>query len=191
MAEQQHERGTGRIVVGVDGSPSSRAALRWALDYARLSGKRVTAVSAWQYPHDYGFAVTPVEVWHPDTDAAEALEAAVRDVTADDRPDAFEAITRQGHPTKVLLDLGNEADLLVVGSRGHGGFTGLLLGSVSAACAEHARCPVLVMHRHPPRPKDGGRQGQSALRWKIPGRRATRAWAEPPAASSRAQAGTP
>ena len=146
MPDEQHVTGTGHIVVGVDGSPSSKAALRWALDYAGLTGKRVTAVSAWQYPHDYGFATTPAEVWHPDTDAAEALEAAVRDVTGDDRPEEFEAITRQGHPTMVLLDLGNEADLLVVGSRGHGGFAGLLLGSVSAACAEHARCPVLVMH---------------------------------------------
>ena len=146
MAEQQQVTGAGRIVVGVDGSPSSKAALRWALDYAGLTGKRVTAVSAWQYPHDYGFAMTPVEVWHPDTDAVEALEAAVRDVAGDDRPDEFEAMTRQGHPTKVLLDLSNDAELLVVGSRGHGGFAGLLLGSVSSAVAEHARCPVLVMH---------------------------------------------
>jgi nucleotide-binding universal stress UspA family protein len=146
MAEQQHGAGTGQIVVGVDGSQSSRAALRWALDYAALTGKRVTAVSAWQYPHDYGFSITPVEVWHPDTDAVEALEAAVRDVAGVDRPDEFAAITRQGHPTKVLLDLSNDADLLVVGSRGHGGFAGLLLGSVSSALAEHAHCPVLVMH---------------------------------------------
>lgn len=87
-----------------------------------------------------------MEAWHPDTDAVEALEAAVRDVAGDDRPDELEAITRQGQPTKVLLDLSRDAALLVVGSRGHGGFAGLLLGSVSAACAERARCPVLVMH---------------------------------------------
>jgi nucleotide-binding universal stress UspA family protein len=138
-----------RIIVGVDGSESSKDALRWALHYSDLTGTPVTAVTTWQYPTDYGFAgVAPdSEVWRPDLDAARSLETTLTDVLGDERPVALGTLTAEGNAARVLVDLSAGAALLVVGSRGHGGFANLLLGSVSSACVHHAQCPVLVMHR--------------------------------------------
>jgi nucleotide-binding universal stress UspA family protein len=135
------------IIVGVDGSESSKQALRWALRYSDLTGTPATAVMTWQYPADYGLVGFPPEseLWRPDLDAARTLEATLTEVLGDRRA-AFAAITPQGNPAHVLVELSETATLLVVGSRGHGGFASLLLGSVSSACAEHARCPVLVVH---------------------------------------------
>ncbi|MHB1172123.1 MAG: universal stress protein [Lacisediminihabitans sp.] len=67
-------------------------------------------------------------------------------VFGDDRPSWFQAAVREGSTTQVLIEQSKGAEMLILGSRGHGGFVGLLLGSVSAACAEHAHCPVLIMH---------------------------------------------
>ena len=138
-----------RIIVGVDGSESSKDALRWALRYSDLTGTRVTAVTTWQYPTtDYGLTGVPPEseLWRPDLDAARSLDATLTDVLGDDRPVALGTLTAEGNAARVLIELSAGAALLVVGSRGHGGFAGLLLGSVSSACAHHAQCPVLVMH---------------------------------------------
>jgi nucleotide-binding universal stress UspA family protein len=137
---EQPPNDTQHIVVGVDGSEPSRAALRWAIDYAALVGAPVEAVMAWSYPVNYGVAGLPTD-WSPEADALAVLDQTVASVT-----DAV--ITKrviEGNASQVLLDETKDAQLLVVGSRGHGGFAGLLLGSVSANCAEHARCPVLVV----------------------------------------------
>jgi len=137
-AEREH-----RIVVGVDGSPSSKAALAWAIGQAKLTGAAVEAVTAWDYPATYGYAAAVVDVdW-------EGLAAQVlRDAVAEVAPDTAAAIRQrvsEGNAAQVLLDASAGADLLVVGSRGHGGFVEALLGSVSQHMVHHAACPVVVV----------------------------------------------
>lgn len=134
-----------RIVVGVDGSQQSRRALVWAARVAQATGAAIDAVIAWHYPVSYGWSYTAGE-WNPENDARKCLEEAIDAVFVDGRPPRLNVEVREGLPAKVLLDASRHATLLVVGSRGHGGFAGLLLGSVSASCAEHAACPVLVVH---------------------------------------------
>jgi nucleotide-binding universal stress UspA family protein len=133
------------IVVGVDGSQPSKAALRWAGRFLAVTGGWIDAVIAWHPPASYGFSYLPGE-WNPEKDAEKVLSRAVDEVFGAEPPTGTRLIVREGNPAKVLLDESKDADLLVVGSRGHGGFAGLLLGSVSAHCAEHATLPVLVVH---------------------------------------------
>ncbi|HVA59046.1 MAG TPA: universal stress protein [Mycobacteriales bacterium] len=140
---------TTRVVVGVDGSDPSKTALQWAARIAPSLGATLEAVIAWDYPTNYGWAVGIPENWRPDIDATKVLEATLDEVFDAHRPPDLLALTRQGQASSVLLEASRGADMLVVGSRGHGGFTGLLLGSVSASCAEHAHCPVLVAHGQP------------------------------------------
>jgi nucleotide-binding universal stress UspA family protein len=135
-----------RIVVGVDGSEPSKSALRWAVRAADVTGGGIDAVIAWQVPPNYGWSIADPH-WHPDQDAEKVITATVDEVFGADRPPDLRIIVRKGNPAKVLLDASQGAELLIVGSRGHGGFVGLLLGSVSSSCAEHAHCPVLVVHR--------------------------------------------
>jgi nucleotide-binding universal stress UspA family protein len=134
-----------RIVVGLDGSEPSLNALRWAGRMAVLIGAQVDVITSWEYPVSYGVAAVPVD-WRPDLDAAEVASAAIETVFGADVPAGLHAEVVEGHPAKVLLDASKGASMLVVGSRGHGGFTGLLLGSVSSQCAELATCPVVVVH---------------------------------------------
>jgi len=133
------------IVVGVDGSPSSKAALRWALEQARRTGGRVQAIAAWEVPATYGWApVFPYEDLA--VTAGKVLGEAVLEVVGSGEPDVpvVESVVA-GHPAQALLDASVHAGLLVVGSRGHGAFAGTLLGSVSQHCVQHARCPVVVV----------------------------------------------
>lgn len=137
-----------QIVVGVDGSTSSIRALRWALWQAGLTGGSVTAVMAWDYPQ-----LAEWEIHSPDdfvraksTVLATTIQAAV---DAESSADIGKNVV-QGHPAKALLDAARDADLLVVGQRGHGGFTGMMLGSVSQYCVLHARCPVVVVREQRP-----------------------------------------
>ncbi|HSY16345.1 MAG TPA: universal stress protein [Jatrophihabitantaceae bacterium] len=134
-----------RIVVGVDGSDSSKDALRWASRIATATGATIEAVIAWQFPASLGWSSIP-EGWDPREDAEKVVINAVDAAFGAQRPAGLSVLTQEGYPSKILLDRSNGAQMLVVGSRGHGGFVGLLLGSVSAACAEHATCPVLVVH---------------------------------------------
>jgi len=134
---------TFRIVVGSDGSAASLAALDWALEEARLRSGRVHLVSAWHYP-----VIGDAAGRAPDRDAfgdhaRQAHDEALRH-SADAGVDVTGEVT-EGHPADVLLRAAHGADLLVVGSRGHGGFTGMLLGSVSNHAVHHAPCPVLVV----------------------------------------------
>jgi nucleotide-binding universal stress UspA family protein len=134
-----------RIVVGVDGSSSSRLALRWAAALATASGSRLDAVIAWHFEASYGRAYLPVDL-NPALDAEKTLSETVDEVFGAHRPTDMRLAVAQGGAAKVLLRESEGARMLVVGSRGRGGFTGLLLGSVSASVAEHATCPVLVVH---------------------------------------------
>jgi nucleotide-binding universal stress UspA family protein len=136
-----------RIVVGVDGSPSSRAAIRWAVRYAGLTGGTVDAVMAWHVPSTLGSYpwVSMDETDDLHENALQALhEVLEAEVEAGDRH-LVRAEVLNGHPAEVLLHAAADADLLVVGSRGHGRFADAMLGSVGQHCVHHAQCPVLIM----------------------------------------------
>lgn len=143
---------SGRIVVGVDGSGGSRAALRWAAEEARLRGARLEVVLVWQFPT---MTTMPIYGVLPPRDEMEAsAEATVSKILDDEGladPEGFEAVglAAEGPAARTLLDTAVGADLLVVGSRGHGGFSGMLLGSVSQHCVSHATCPVVVIPTNP------------------------------------------
>lgn len=145
--------GAGRIVVGVDGSANSEQALRWAARLAADFGARLDAVTAWDFPASYGFGSVPQD-WDPAGDMRKVLGETVRAVFGDHPPAGLQRQVREGGAAQVLIAASQGAIMLVVGSRGHGGFAGLLLGSVSANVAEHAQCPVLVIHgdQSPPAP---------------------------------------
>ncbi len=143
------------IVVGVDGSPSSQAAFRWALRQARLTGGEVRAVTAWRRPVAYGYPVTMCLFSSAEEIAGRVLPTAIDEI--EQEPGEQVPITGkvvEGNAVRVLLDESLDADLLVVGSRGHGGFVEALLGSTGRHCVHYATCPVVVI----------GRRGQGPLR---------------------------
>jgi nucleotide-binding universal stress UspA family protein len=137
-----------RIVVGVDGSPSSIEALRWARRIGTALAVPIHAVIAWEYPASYGLGAAPTD-WQPDVDAGRQLTDALTTAFGENEAKAVSAQVSEGHAAQILVEASAGAEMLVVGSRGHGGFVGLLLGSVSAYCAEHAACPVVVLHDNP------------------------------------------
>jgi nucleotide-binding universal stress UspA family protein len=143
-----------RVVVGVDGSEPSKQALRWGLFLAQTTGATIDAVMAWMLPAFAGAGVLPAE-WNPERDAADALHATVIEVLGEQPPVPVGEIVAEGGAARILLEASEGASILVVGSRGHGGFAGLLLGSVSSACAEHASGAVLVVHGETPPPPAG------------------------------------
>lgn len=130
------------MVVGVDGSTSSIAALELAAQLIPLAGDIIRAVTVWHYSVAFG-TFTPVD-WHPDELAEAALDRALAAAFQDKPPCPIERRVLQGSPAQVLIDESTRASMIVVGSRGHGGFAGLLLGSVSSAVAERAACPVVI-----------------------------------------------
>ncbi|WP_308468541.1 universal stress protein [Rathayibacter soli] len=132
-----------KIVVGLDGSASSDAALRHAARLATALDASLEGVAAWTYP--IALSPYPVTTLPSFEDAARetAREAADR-VFGTRWPDWFTIVVAEGNSAQVLIAQSEGSELLVVGSRGHGGFAGLLLGSVSAECAAHAKCAVLV-----------------------------------------------
>jgi nucleotide-binding universal stress UspA family protein len=143
----------GRIVVGVDGSEHARRALRWAVDEARLRGSVVIAVHAYTIPPVLLAPEPPLGAppAPPDPRLIERLEEAAERLLADeveqvDTDDVtVEGRVVTGLAADALLQAAEEGEMLVVGSRGHGGFKGLLLGSVSQQVAHHARCPLVIV----------------------------------------------
>jgi nucleotide-binding universal stress UspA family protein len=134
------------VVAGVDGSDESVAALKWAAAYAAATGARLRAVLAWHYPAAVGPApvgVAPAAV--SDEVRASMAEALAKAIAAGAPGADVEQQIGYGHPAEVLIGQSQEADLLVVGNRGHGKFTGMLVGSVSIHCVTHAYCPVVVV----------------------------------------------
>lgn len=140
------------IVVGVDGSPGSEHAVRWAAEEARLRKARLRAVLAWESPVQViggsGWIMPDaamIEEYSAEMQQRldEALAPLADELTGID----VERVTVHGPPAAVLIESAQEAIQLVVGTRGHGGFVGLLLGSVSQQCSSHAPCPVVIVPR--------------------------------------------
>jgi nucleotide-binding universal stress UspA family protein len=144
----QSEPGRQVVVTGVDGSAESIAALRWACRYGSATGAAVRAVRAWHYPSAVGPApvgVAPEPVREEvEQHIREDLAAAIAQADPELAGDHVEPHLVYGHPAEVLIDLSKGAGLLVVGHRGRG-FTGMLTGSVSIHCVNHAACPVVVI----------------------------------------------
>ena len=141
-----------KIVVGMDGSPGSLGALRWAAEEARVHDATLLVVAAW-----HPSAVSSLPAWgvaEPAEAALETLRAGLA-VTLEaegvggQHGPAVESSVVEGHPAAALIESATDADLLVVGSRGHGGFAGLVLGSVSQHVINHATCPVVVVPARP------------------------------------------
>lgn len=132
------------IVVGVDGSPSSVAALKLAMSLVPLAGDIVRAVAAWHHP--VTLSVYTPQTWDYEEAMKQALAQALEEAFPAGTPPIVERRIVRGNPAQVLIKESADASMVVVGSRGHGGFAGLLLGSVSSAVAERAACPVLVSH---------------------------------------------
>ena len=137
----------GRIVVGVDGSEGSRAALRWAVEEGRLRSAPVEAVLVWSYLDQHRARPDDPE-FRPDygeDDARQALATVVQEAVGDAAGVELVQTTVCDLPARGLLDAASGADLLVVGARGIGGFKGLLLGSVSQQVVAHAPCAVVIV----------------------------------------------
>ena len=134
-----------RIVVGVDGSSGSKLALRWAARIAAAEDAVIDVVGAWDFAPATTWAALP-ESYSPKLEMDKIVTETVDEVYGADRPVGITVRTVKGNPAAALLAASADALMVVVGSRGHGGFMGLLLGSVSAKVAEHASCPVLVVH---------------------------------------------
>jgi nucleotide-binding universal stress UspA family protein len=136
-----------RIVVGIDGSESSKDALRWAAHQAELTGASLEAVTTWEISsNSLGFAVPIPNDYNPAVSSKQTLDETIADVLGKSDLQVVRHVI-EGEAARSLLDIAKGADLLVVGSRGHGPFAGALLGSVSAYCAAHSTCPVVVV-RH-------------------------------------------
>ena len=135
------------VVVGVDGSPASVAALSWAGHYGAATGAVVWALHIWHYPTAGGLppGITPESVTdevkaNQRKELDEAMSTAYLDPAA-----LVDSKVGYGHPAQVLISESENADLIVVGHRGHGGFTGMLTGSVTLHVVNHATCPVVVV----------------------------------------------
>jgi nucleotide-binding universal stress UspA family protein len=137
--------GTETVAVGVDGSPGSLAALRFAVAEARARKARLRAILAWTIPigGDLPGGMLPELVADFEKEAERELADCLAGV--DTAGLEVEPVTVEGAAGRALLDASEDATILVVGSRGRGGFKGLLLGSVSGQCVDHAVCPVVVV----------------------------------------------
>jgi nucleotide-binding universal stress UspA family protein len=137
------------IVVGVDGSPSSRKALTWAAAEAADHGADLVVLNVWEHtllPPAGTVSVSEHYVPEPSQRTADELLQVITEELGADPPILVRPQVKQGRPAKVLIEESAAANLLVVGERGHGGFAGLVLGSVSQHVAAYAKCPVTVVH---------------------------------------------
>lgn len=132
------------IVVGVDGSAQSKGALRWAAGQAELVGADLKVVMCWDFP-SFAYWVAIPEGMDLEGDTRKALDDEVAEVLGSKPTVAVSKVVRQGRAASILIEASRGALLLVVGSRGHGEFAGMLLGSVSEHCVTHADCTVVVV----------------------------------------------
>ena len=136
------------ILVGVDGSRGSRTALTWAAAEAAEHGADLVVLTVWERPllPPMGSGEVPENALpDPGQTATEDLVKVIKEELGENPPVLVQPRAKRGNPAKVLIEESAEADLLVVGPRGHGGFKGLVLGSVSQHVAAYARCPVAVI----------------------------------------------
>ena len=147
--EKVGDEGASLVIVGVDGSTSSLGAVRWAGDYAAATGAPVTLIAAWQWPTSYGWSIPMPEDYEPSADAQRILAEAAATLREQHPSLSVETEAVEGPPAQVLVDASKTAALLVVGSRGHGQLTGMIIGSVSERCVAHAHCSVLVYRNQP------------------------------------------
>ncbi|MDP9889576.1 universal stress protein [Pseudarthrobacter enclensis] len=139
------------IVVGFDGSEPSREALAWAIDEGSQRRGKLLLITAWNkpalawYPAVLETAAGEIAAEDSPEKAAETLQAEALKKAADKGVDATGQVVHNNSPSSAILDAARNADLVVVGSRGHGGFPGLHLGSVTTQVIDHAPCPVLVV----------------------------------------------
>ena len=136
------------IVVGVDGSPPSRTALTWAAAEAADHGADLVVLTVWEHTllppmGSGGVPLSPVP--DPSQRATEDLLTVIKAELGEDPPVLVQPLVKEGNPAEVLIKQSADADLLVVGTRGRGGFRGLVLGSVSQHVAAYAKCPVTVV----------------------------------------------
>lgn len=133
-------------MVGVDGSDASIEAVHWAVRYAGLVGAAVEAVTSWAFPaSSSGMALDTID-WQQN--ARDIQDAALATALPDGSGSVIRTVV-EDHPAAALINAADGAQLLVVGSRGHGAFAGMLLGSVSQHVAAHAPCPVVVVRPEP------------------------------------------
>lgn len=133
------------VVVGVDGSASARQALTWAARYAALAGLPLAPIVVWHMPASLGYAVPLPSDWDPQGDARGLLEHELLPVLVESPSVEVHGSVLEGPPAQVLIDASKTASLVVVGNRGRGELSGLVLGSVSAHLVAHAHCPVVVV----------------------------------------------
>jgi nucleotide-binding universal stress UspA family protein len=141
---------SGPIVVGIDGSPSSMAALAWAFDEACRRGATLHVVHAWALPAFDGMLGYPLDVGAIESAARQVLETSI--TTLPSRPDGADITSTlvRGLAAPAVLEAAEGAELVVVGSHGRGPFSELLLGSVSHEVVNHAKCPVVVVRAPAP-----------------------------------------
>ncbi|MGW6912818.1 universal stress protein [Kitasatospora sp. NPDC054939] len=138
----------GTVVVGVDGSPLSHAAVRWAAGLALLTGRPLEAVTVWEFPSlygEHGLALPLLDGFEAERSAARILDEALAATLRPGAPAAVRRRLRAGPPGPTLVTTAEGAAALVLGSRGYGAPAGALLGSVTQYCLHHARCPVVVV----------------------------------------------
>ena len=134
------------VVVGIDGSPQSISALRYAATLAGSLGHDLVAFSSW-LPRIALEDYTPD--WAPEQDARDSLEKSIEQAFGEDVPANLARKVVMGPAAPNLIEASKDAAMLVLGTRGRGGFKGLVLGSVSSSLAAHAKCPVLIHHGEP------------------------------------------
>jgi nucleotide-binding universal stress UspA family protein len=132
------------VVVGFDGSDASAAAVAWAAEQAVRTGGRLDVVTAWEYPTSWGSVIPLPSDYDPAKDATAMVAPTVDRLRSEHPGLAVHTHVFEGHPSEVLVEASRHAALLVVASRGHGSFSGIVLGSVSQHCVTHAACPVVV-----------------------------------------------
>jgi nucleotide-binding universal stress UspA family protein len=130
------------VVVGVDGSPSSQRAVRWASRQAKLTGATLRAVSSWRWPNYITIVPPGVDLA---SDTRRTLDEVLEEALAGSEDLSVTRHVIEGPPGPALLTQAQDASLLVVGAQGRAAFPGMLLGSVAEYCVRHGSCPVVVV----------------------------------------------